>query len=167
MKIGILTFHHSNYNYGAVLQTFSIYKLIETLGYDSYIINYTPLVYTLRKKTAALIVAMLGFEFEKFRHRNIPRILHKTESTDDLKKLNEIIDEFVVGSDQVWRYRSDTKSLYKYFFDFVDDEKRKIAYGASFGVDYWDGSTWRKTSLGMITEVFRSSILNKRNSIFS
>lgn len=138
MKIGILTFQYSNCNYGAILQTYSIYKLIETLGYDSYIINYTPAVYTLRKKTAALIVAMLGFEFEKFRRRNIPRILHKTETINELKKLNEIIDKFVVGSDQVWRYRSDTKAFYKYFFDFVDDSKIKIAYGASFGIDYWD-----------------------------
>jgi len=165
MKIGILTFHHSNYNYGAVLQTFSIYKLIETLGYDSYIINYTPSVYTVRKKTAALIVAMLGFEFEKFRRHNIPRILHKTETADELKKLNEILDGFVVGSDQVWRYRSDMNSLYKYFFDFVDDKKTKIAYGASFGVDYWDADKETTKNVKILIKRFNSISVREESGV--
>ncbi len=160
MKIGILTFHHSNYNYGAVLQTFSIYKLIETLGYESYIINYTPSVYSVRKKTAASIVAMLGFEFEKFRRRSIPRILHKTETADELKRLNEILDGFVVGSDQVWRYRTDTNSLYKYYLNFVDDEKVKIAYGASFGLNYWDAD--KETTLNVKKLVKRFDAISVR-----
>jgi len=138
MKIGILTLHHSNYNYGAVLQTYSIYKIIENLGNESFIINYTPEVYTLRKKLAAKIVALLGFKFERFRRQYIPRILHKTQNNEDLRKLNDILDGFVVGSDQVWRYREDTSAFYKYFFDFVNDDKLKIAYAASFGLHYWE-----------------------------
>ena len=137
-KIGILTFHHSNYNYGAVLQTFSIYKVVELLGYESYIINYTPEIYTLRKKLAAAIVSLLGYKFELFRRRNIPRILHKTRHLTQLKKLNEMLDGFIVGSDQVWRYRKDTESMFIYYLNFVDNNKFKIAYAASFGLDFWE-----------------------------
>jgi hypothetical protein len=138
MKIGILTFHHSNYNYGAVLQAFSIYKLIESLGYESYIINYVPEPPTFRKKFAAFIVAILGLEFRKFRKKNIQRILPKTNEFNELKKLNELLDGFVVGSDQVWRYRKDVQSMFRYYLDFVDENKTKIAYAASFGVDHWE-----------------------------
>jgi hypothetical protein len=138
MKIGILTFFHSNYNYGAVLQAFSIYKLIESLGYESYIVNYVPEPVTFRKKFAAQIIALLGLEFRKFRKQNIKRILPKSNTSDELKKLNELLDGFVVGSDQVWRYRKDEQSMFRYYLDFVDENKTKIAYAASFGVDHWE-----------------------------
>lgn len=138
MKIGILTFHHSNYNYGAVLQTFSIYKVVELLGYDSYIINYIPEIYSLRKKLAAVIVSILGFEFELFRRRNIPRILHKTTHLNQLNALNKFLDGFIVGSDQVWRYRKNIESMFIYYLNFVNDDKYKMAYAASFGLDYWE-----------------------------
>jgi len=137
MKIGILTFHYTNHNFGAVLQTYSIYKLIESLGHDSYIINYKPHISSLRKKFLNIIKNILGFEFEIFRRNYIPGILPITKNTNNLKKLNNFLDGFVVGSDQVWRYRGDQEEFSKYFFDFVDDNKLKIAYGASFGVDSW------------------------------
>ncbi|SHF45023.1 Polysaccharide pyruvyl transferase [Mariniphaga anaerophila] len=138
MKVGILTFHHSNYNYGAVLQAFSIYKLIETMGYESHIINYAPEPTTFRKRVAAGVVAMLGTEFRKFRKKYIPGILQKTNTLSELKQLNESLDVFIVGSDQVWRFRRDAQSMFRYYLDFVDDQKAKIAYAASFGVDYWE-----------------------------
>ncbi len=138
MKIGILTFHHSNYNYGAVLQAFAIYKLIENVGYTPFVINFIPQPPTLRKKIAARIIAILGFHFWKFRVNNIPGILPPTNSLSKLKELNNILDAFIVGSDQVWRYRNDLESMYRYYLDFVDDEKVKIAYAASFGIDYWE-----------------------------
>lgn len=138
MKVGILTFHHSNYNYGAVLQTYAIYHLIRSLGHETYIINYIPVAKGFRKKLAAVIVALLGFNFRKFRKKHIPGILHKTNNYRELKQLNNMLDAFVVGSDQVWRPRPDTDSMYHYFLDFADDQKHTLAYAASFGVDYWD-----------------------------
>lgn len=138
MKIGILTFHYTNCNYGGILQTYSIYKLIESLGYNSYIINYPPKVNKFRKKIAAKIQALLGFQFEKFRRNYIPRIIPKTANKNDLEKLNEKLDGFIVGSDQVWRYRIDKDVLYTYFLNFVADDKLKIAYAASFGIDFWN-----------------------------
>ena len=138
-KIGILTLHYSNNNYGAVLQAFSISKLLENLGFESYIINYSPKISTLKGNLFFLLQKLFGFEFEKFRIKYIKRTRNLAERSRDLETLNKYFDAFVVGSDQVWRYRLNQETLYTYFFEFVDNEKIKVAYGASFGLDYWEG----------------------------
>lgn len=56
--------------------------------------------------------------------------------------LNEKSDTFIVGSDQLWH-----RNLYHdfgqvAFFDYIYNDKKKIAYAASFGRDYWTGSTY-------------------------
>jgi len=165
LKIGILTFHHSNYNYGAVLQAFSIYKLIESLGYESYIINYVPEPPTFRKKIAALIIALLGLEFWKFRKNNIKRILPKTYHLNELKKLNELLDGFVVGSDQVWRYRKDVNEMFRYYLDFVDENKTKISYAASFGVKNWEADKKITRAIKVLINRFQAISLREETGI--
>ena len=165
MKIGILTFHYTNCNYGGILQTFSIYKLIESLGYDSYIVNYPPKVNTLRKKMAARIEAFLGFEFEKFRREHISRILHETTEKEDLEKLNELLDGFIVGSDQVWRYRSDSEVMFTYFLNFVNDDKLKIAYAASFGVDFWEAGEQTTNQVKKLVQRFHAVSVREESGI--
>jgi hypothetical protein len=136
-KIGILTFHYSRYNFGAVLQTLSIYKLVESLGYQSHIINYQPESKSIKADVWNKIMSILGHRFDFFRGKYILGILPKTQTTSELVSLNENLDGFVVGSDQVWRYIDDSDTLYKYYLNFVNNDKIKIAYAASFGVDYW------------------------------
>jgi len=138
MKVGILTFHYSNHNFGAVLQTYSLYKYVESLGYEPYIINYSPKIRSLKGKVIDQLMKSLGFRFEKFRNERIPNILSRTTTNADLRKLNQFLDVFIVGSDQVWRYRGDKQSIRTYFFDFVDKEKLKISYAASFGIETWN-----------------------------
>ncbi|MEM2351972.1 MAG: polysaccharide pyruvyl transferase family protein [Thermoproteota archaeon] len=41
VKVGILTFHWANH-IGAVLQTYALYRLLKSLGYETYVINYRP-----------------------------------------------------------------------------------------------------------------------------
>ena len=38
-RVGILTFHRTT-NFGSVLQTYGLYKIIQNLGYDPEIIDY-------------------------------------------------------------------------------------------------------------------------------
>lgn len=165
MKIGILTFHYSNYNYGAVLQAFSIYRLIESLGFEPYIINYSPEPPTFRKKIAAAIIATLGFEFRKFRKKNIRRILPRTNGFNELKKLNDLLDGFVVGSDQVWRFRKDVQSMFRYYLDFADDDKVKIAYAASFGVDHWEANEEVTRKIKNLIDRFQSVSVREESGI--
>ncbi|MEM4889148.1 MAG: polysaccharide pyruvyl transferase family protein [Thermosphaera sp.] len=41
VKVGILTFHWANH-IGAVLQAYALHRLLESLGHETYIINYRP-----------------------------------------------------------------------------------------------------------------------------
>lgn len=41
MKIGILTFHCAH-NFGAVLQCYALYNILNSMGHNTYIINYRP-----------------------------------------------------------------------------------------------------------------------------
>ena len=47
--------------------------------------------------------------------------------------LNGLCDAFVIGSDQVWNYGISRNFGKMFYFDFAGEEKKKIAYGVSFG----------------------------------
>lgn len=140
-KVGILTFHYSNHNFGAVLQAYALFNLLKELGHEPYIIDYQPKNKGSKALLFESIRSILGYRFKKFRTEKFGSSIHKIKSEQDLQNLNNFIDIFTVGSDQVWRYRSDLKSLKHYYLDFVEDGKSKVAIGASFGVDHWEGPT--------------------------
>ncbi|MEM1510428.1 MAG: hypothetical protein QW096_11250 [Thermofilaceae archaeon] len=41
VKVGILTFHWANH-IDAVLQAYALHRVIESLGHETYIVNYRP-----------------------------------------------------------------------------------------------------------------------------
>lgn len=133
-KIGILTFYNpENKNYGAILQSYAIIRLYEKKGYKVELIRFVanPLPYK-----GQIINFILGRSFKKFANKffKISNIDFKSR-----RDLNKEYNIFSVGSDQVWRPIWWKNKVKHYFFDFVDDDKKKIAYAASFGVDYWEG----------------------------
>ncbi len=57
-------------------------------------------------------------------------------SVDELDKLNNHCDAFIVGSDQLWNIGLSRPYKQTYFLGFADNSKKKIAYGTSFGKEY-------------------------------
>lgn len=51
----------------------------------------------------------------------------------DMYKLNDICSTFLVGSDQLWNYGISKGTGKTFYLDFAADEKKKIAFGTSFG----------------------------------
>lgn len=129
--VGILNFHYENYNYGANLVAYSLSKMVESLGYNPYIIDFDPFLDfepINRYRTLGLL------EFRK-KHLNMtPRF----RNSNELDVLNDYLDMYIVGSDQVWRKAITGTNLNTYFLDFVKD-KNKISYAASFGKDFFEG----------------------------
>jgi polysaccharide pyruvyl transferase WcaK-like protein len=54
---------------------------------------------------------------------------------NEIKKLNDVCDAFVLGADQLWKYDVTKIFGHSYFLDFARKNKTKISYATSFGTD--------------------------------
>lgn len=149
-KTGILNLQHTN-NFGACLVAYALQTAIERCGSKAQVINYRP-----EKKTRPFSGAFrrekaAGRNFEKFRRRFL-NLTHVCRNMDDLSELNASLDSFVVGSDQVWRFRYVYRFLQEYLLAFAAPSKTLFSYAASFGTDFWEGND-------QATEIMREKLL--------
>lgn len=108
-------------NYGAMLTAFALQEIIKHF-------NKTPNSFDdigLSKKN------FFGNKFTKIYLNTIG----KDNSYKTVEELNKITNIFIAGSDQIFRAGLLYKRYSKYFLDFADADKKKIAFSASFGVD--------------------------------
>lgn len=137
-KIGIITFHYpENRNFGAILQTYASSKILKSSDNEVKIIDFNKKKANksigIKEKISFLIG---GYGFKKFRNKFL-NCTDEVVEIKDLQKLNKEFDIFICGSDQIWRNWDNKDSFYRYFLDFVNDDKKKISYAASFGLDEW------------------------------
>ena len=152
-KVGILTFSYSS-NGGSVMQAYALQKTISSFdGYDASIINYSktrygkpilgktiftkPISSWTPRKIISWCTSIVAHpfkmsKFEKFFDKYYNNFSKNSYSREELVALNDVYDKFVVGSDQVWNFGSPQVDE-SHFFDFVNDDSKKIAYAASFG----------------------------------
>lgn len=158
MRIGIVTLPPFT-NYGGILQAYALSKVLQDMGHEVKVI-YTPTnwrqpwykfplqmakrfikKYILgRRNTVFFVEAKLNREFPivcqktlPFIEKHIPRL--KVNGYEDIQPND--FDAFLVGSDQVWRpdYFEHVENA---FLLFAEGWKvKRIAYAASFGVDFW------------------------------
>lgn len=155
MKVSIIT-RHAIPNYGSILQSYASQKTFENLGYDAEILNYVR--YDERGKESVIsnchiskdglknkIKRMIYFclqypnslkmnkTFEKFQKQYLRLSNTIYGSVEELKKDLPKADIFVTGSDQVWGKIGPVEYDPAYFLSFVPEDKKQIAYSASFG----------------------------------
>jgi len=159
MKIGILTQPLSS-NYGGIIQNYALQTFLMREGHDVHTIERRSsdqpalrfgsvikrgLIKFISRKDIVLRVwptkkelAVINQNTDRFIKDHIiqTETFHK-KKFDLLKKYS--FDAYIVGSDQVWRPKY-SPCLTNYFLDFLDgnNEVKKIAYAASFGVDDWE-----------------------------
>ena len=155
MRIGIVTQPLHN-NYGGLLQNYALQQVLESLGHEVKTLDFVYkqtfiryLIISCRQILAAVIKGRklslhpyrlfpnvrIGLTDEFVRkHIKTTRTIHAY--TPELVK-NEKFDAVITGSDQVWRPMYNVY-LEDMFLKFVPDNVHKIAYAASFGVDYWE-----------------------------
>lgn len=157
MRVGIVTLplYH---NYGGLLQNFALQRVLRNLGHTPITID------RVRKRPSWFhyygsmlkcgifkifhIKTSKHFVYQHYyRKRSFRRFLRKnlslTSSVYDYTI--DVISQYhfealLVGSDQVWRRSFHTgKDIKNYFLYFAKSYSCiKIAYAASFGVDYWE-----------------------------
>lgn len=137
-------------NYGAALTGYALYTYISALGYS------------------VLMIDLPGFQFAEnhmYRDDYSPTrrfiqmncsVSKKYQTEVELLEINELCNDFILGSDQMWNWG---KNHYRdegafYLLDYVSNEKRKIAYGTSFGVDKFEGSSEDKGIFGYLLNRF-------------
>lgn len=166
-KIGILTFHFSNHNYGAVLQSYASFTFLKSLGLDPIIINLLPQkkqgILT-RIKFLVLNRLTNGHYFNQFISKNL-ELTKKIYGGESLAQLNKYFDIYYVGSDQVWRPSMAKERLLNYFLDFADDSKVKIAYAPSFGVSHWEGSSEITTKVKPLLKRFNAISVREKDGV--
>lgn len=147
MRIGILTYHNA-LNVGAVLQAYALQTVLTKMGYNCDIIDYRSayLEEIYKNKKFSQIKSIKDFikwifnarrekskrlKFEEFnnQYQNLSEMVY---TKNNIKDSNERYDTFIVGSDQVWNMNLNGNDT-TYLLDFVNENKRKVSYAASFG----------------------------------
>ena len=161
MRICILT-QPLERNYGGILQAYALQKALRDLGHQPTTLRFMPLYaqtssrVELYWKTFRRFLSKLKGnryinkinpekEWEYFKQFNsvmegfIRTNIHCLDVRTPLKyKSLPKFDAFIVGSDQVWRAVF-SPCLPHFFLDFLEDAPvRRIAYAASFGLDFWE-----------------------------
>ena len=152
MKIAVLTFFESE-NYGTVLQAYATQRYLEGLGHTVNLLHIKRMVngasnHYKKSKTKPTLMGKIKYKivtiltkkdverksksFDDFR-KNYLSISKYYQSEDELKNDLEDYDLFISGGDQIWNPYHKVFSL-NYMFNFLGGDKRRIAYGSSFGV---------------------------------
>ena len=145
-KIGILTFHFPD-NYGAVLQTYSLFRKISSLGYDAEVIDYVPQAgaskggvfvrLTDLKSLISNVLRLVAFPFWLCRKNKIKRFRNAYIRLSDRYSRPEDIPyerygTVVTGSDQTFnRNYGFTDVYYQPFIKSI--AQTKVAYAPSMG----------------------------------
>lgn len=154
-KIAILTYP-LNYNYGNLLQAFALIRYLRSLGYDVELIDKRKYKLALSYKIKDFVKTLVAQLFNKIILARYPDfyinkgfnsfikqyINPRTKKIYSEEKLINIIKRrkyhtIIVGSDQIWRKDYMKDNIFQYFLSCAPDNIKKIAYSASFGVDYW------------------------------
>lgn len=172
--IGLLNFHYSNNNYGAVLQAGALQYVLAELGCDSVNIDLKHKK-TFKSKLKKLFFNIIkGFPvnkafpygdeiFEAYRSQWIKTTPAIFESSQ-LNAIGEQFDSVIVGSDQVWRLSYTRPFHAHYFFDFCTSAK-KVAYAASFGTDEWEGNEAETKTISSLINEFSAISVREKNGV--
>jgi len=158
-NVGIINYHYSNHNYGAVLQAAALhYYVNNVLGYKSEHINFmskggAKVKWQTKLKGHIKVMLMnLGLKekiithssfvnpeiFQEFRDKWLPTSAKTFHTFDELSQADLSYSHVVVGSDQVWRLSFTRNASLVYFLAFLNAGAKKISYAASFGHDFWE-----------------------------
>ena len=182
MRIGILTIT-PNIGFGGNLQAYALKCVLEKMGHQVNIIQYTRshtteeklkfLLKNLYKKIICNEKSYLSFKRDyEFRRQNLYKFhstyLNFTEEVDSPEKLHKLIndsfDAVVVGSDQVWRPKY-VNGIENYFFKGIKESLPKIAYAVSFGVNHWEFSEAQTEECSILLQQFKYVSVREKSGI--
>jgi len=135
MKINIITYHWSN-NLGALIQSLSLKKFLETNFKNSIEFNYyLPERLIKRERNSQLNLQNFSFLIQIIQ-KKIKLFYWKKKIANLVvskkKPFSFNNDIYIYGSDEIWNYANPFFGFDPYFFGEFNNQK-KIAYGCSIG----------------------------------
>ena len=171
-------------NYGGILQNYALQQVLKRLGHVPVTLDYLPslsfgryLLYAGKGALCALLPSK-RHPLKPYRHflqrpADIASFVRDYISTTDtisrytkrtLKKYR--IEAIIVGSDQVWRYAYNSHYLEDMYLDFVKGYPcRRIAYGASFGIEDWDYPEDRASKAKALIKLFQRVSVREQSAV--
>lgn len=116
-------------NYGCVLTTFALGRVLQLMGYEVLLVDNSPMFSSdkLWRHGCIKITEFLNTFFD----------IKECKDKKGLQELNNQVHTFMVGSDQLFNWFLSLEcGGYTYFLDFAHKDKKKIAYATSFGDGY-------------------------------
>lgn len=135
-------------NYGGVASYYSLYQAVKELGYAPFLVE-TPL----------LDVDKEGVDvFSRNFFKEIGAQISDFLKTEDLEKLNQFADMFVLGSDQVITNTSIRLFGKLFLMEFAEKNKLKIAFSSSCGGDNLENSKTTDYAKNLISRFDKISV---------
>ena len=126
--IGIVSNYYAG-NFGGSLTQFALYHTLEDMGYSCLMIERPA-----DSRDGANFETIKQIYIEPPYKANAMARQRKTKK--EMEELNNYCDTFVVGSDQLFQYALFNDMGRIATLDWVRNNKKKIAFAASFGHDY-------------------------------
>ncbi len=174
-KIGIMTWYKYR-NYGTLFQVTALSEIIKGFGYEPYVIQYgvrkppPGIIENVWLESATFLLkrlkdlsyshydnTMKDIAFDHFISDHLI-FTDQVKTLSELQLLNDSLDAFVCGSDQIW-----SPHFYDphFFLDFVTDNHKKIAYAPSIGVSKIDDEFISKRMKELIGSIDFLSVREK------
>lgn len=134
-KIGIVTWYDHK-NFGGSLQAYALQRVLQEAGYSAHLMRYIPENFSPRQIKARIknfVKRITRYHYDAFNgFYDIYYCMSRPYYKDTLHLANSAFDVFVCGSDQIW-----APNVFDsfYFLDFVDEDKLKLAYAPSIGLN--------------------------------
>ncbi|SHK89494.1 polysaccharide pyruvyl transferase family protein [Fibrobacter sp. UWB12] len=176
MKIRILT-QPLGHNIGGILQNYALITVCKAYFDDvkSFNIPFSiPFLFPILKYGACVkrLFIKLFINHNVVVRWWLENRIRKPQKGDliDVARFNWLCNHdfsdsfFVFGSDQVWR-KEMSPDIMTFFGSFLKDDVPRIAYAASFGVDYWQFSTDETKKIIPLLKKFRAISVREESAV--
>lgn len=144
-------------NYGSALTSFALNRVLKSMGKTVLMLEWPIVSGDVPKSKPNTATRRFANHFYE---------QSMMYPISEYSRFNYHCDSFVVGSDQLWNWYSNRDvGTYHFFLDFVDANRRKIAYSTSFGHEYVYYPQEMRLKVGYYLSRFDAISVREKNAV--
>lgn len=142
-------------NYGSALTYYALGNVLSDMGKQPILVKLPTKSGNPWDADTKISIDFLGKYFKITADRDFSR----------LHEVNHFCDAFMLGSDQMWRVDSLRAVGYSFFLDFVEKNKKKIAFSTSFGNEHFSDDKELTETAGDFLKRFDAISVREKSGI--